>query len=125
MLFRKHNPEVDTPFGTGKVVSGTVYVSWVRHRGVKIGLCWAVDKTPDERLVGQIESRLDFIVDQGLARLGSSEFPDHLKAVLPEWIDLDCTDGDFSLTFYCPDDEDYLLGVEFKDWKIIRDWEGH
>ena len=57
-------------------------------------------------------------------RLGSSEFPDHLKAVLPEWIELDCTEGDFSLTFYCPDDEDYLLGVEFKDWKIIRDWEG-
>ena len=90
-----------------------------------MGLCWSADISPDEHLVSQIESRLDFIVDQGLERLGSNEFPDHLKAVLPEWIDLDSTDGDFSLTFYCPDDEDLLLGVEFKDWEIIRDWEGH
>lgn len=75
MLFRKHNAEVDTPFGTGEVVSGTVYVPWVRHRGVKIGLCWSADKALDEELLIQIEERLDTVVDlkalnDGLFRSG-------------------------------------------------------
>ena len=125
MIFGKRSNPVQTPFGTGKLVSGTLYVPWKRHRGVLINLVWNEGEDPDPHTIQSLSKNLDAIVDAGLERIGAAEFPDHLGAVLPENIDFSASEGDFSLSFYCPDDEDYLLGVTFKDGKIISDWEGH
>ncbi|MEM8955992.1 MAG: hypothetical protein AAGD22_17685 [Verrucomicrobiota bacterium] len=121
----KRQRVIETPYGGGRLTSGTVVVPWKRHRGVMISLSWNEGDTPEAATVEAISQRLDSFVDKGLKRIGVQDFPPTMQAVLPELIDFSVSDGDFSLSFYCPDDEDYLVGVVFRDGSIVDDWEGH
>ena len=125
MKFWKRTKKVQISSEEKKLNSESNIVTWVRHRGVRIDFDWNEGDEPDPEFVDHLIQNLDSIVDDGLFRLGVIEFPDTIKAVLPEWIDFSIPEGDFSLSFYCPDIEDYLLGVVFKDGIIISDWEGH
>lgn len=126
MLFgRKKEPStVTTPYGEAKRIGDSVCVPWRRHRGVLINLQWDERAPPDPGLIRHIEGKLDFYVDAGLERIGAAEFPNSLTAVLPENIDLSVADGDFELSFYCPDWPDAIFVVVFKDDEIVRHYEG-
>lgn len=124
-LFSKAKAVLDTPFGEGTIIAGDVTVPWKRVHGVLLDLAWPDGTDPNRSLISEIEERLEGHLVSCEIALGIPEFPAELRCVLPERIELSGDgDGDFRIVYWCPQWEDGIWGVVFRDHKVVRTYEG-
>lgn len=126
LFFSRHQKTIQTPYGAARATGAHRSVNWRRWHGVRIDLCWPLESEPNQGLVEEIAKGLDGFIDAAIARLGISEFPEELRTVVPESVELLPTDevGDWSLSFRCVEWEDGYWGAVFRGGKIIQVFSG-
>ncbi len=125
MFFRKKKPEtLETELGLATVENGNLVLKSWRHRGLIIDISWPQDTPVPVALVHEIQDNFPGYWDKALDRLEIAQFPTHLKAVIPEWIDFETDQGDWVLNFCCPEWPDAIWGVIFKGGEAVADFHG-